>query len=85
MLKKNIDTTKLIEIDRTKVFTWAFAQIKFITAFNSWTRYSDDVDFNVITFQCMKHIYIYNKLSENYIKAHSVKSDAFTIHEDDLT
>ena len=84
MLKKNIDTTKLIEIDRTKVFTWAFAQIKFITAFNSWTRYSDDVDFNVITFQCMKHIYIIN-FQKIILRAHSVKSDAFTIHEDDLT
>ena len=29
----------------------------------------------------MKH----NKCSENYIKVYSVESDAFTIHEDDLT
>ena len=27
----------------------------------------------------------YNKLSENDIKAYSVKSDAFTIHKDNLT
>ena len=47
---KHIDTTKLIEIDRTKVFTWAFAQIKFIPVFNSWKHCnSDDVDISKLS------------------------------------
>ena len=33
---KNIDTAKLIEIDRTKPFTWAFTQIKFTPVFNEF-------------------------------------------------
>ena len=33
---KNIDTTKLIEIDRTKPFTWAFTQIKFILVYTAF-------------------------------------------------
>ena len=46
---KTIDTTKLIEIDRTKVFTWAFAQIKFMPVFNSWTHYSGDIDISKLS------------------------------------
>ena len=33
-----------MEIDRTEVFTWAFAQIKFIPVFTSWKHYSVDID-----------------------------------------
>ena len=46
---KHIDTTKPIEIDRTKVFTWAFAQIKFIPGFYSWKHYSDDIDISKLS------------------------------------
>ena len=51
-LDKNVDVTKLVEIDRTKAFTWAFTQIKFIPVFNefdSWKHYTDDVDVNKLS------------------------------------
>ena len=31
---KHIDTTKLIDIGRTRAFTWAFKQLRFIPVFS---------------------------------------------------
>ena len=42
----------IVEIDRTKAFTWAFKQIRFIPVFNefdSWKHYSNDIDINELS------------------------------------
>ena len=51
MIKK-IDTTKLIEIDRAKAFTWAFTQTKIIPVFyefDSCNHYRDDIDISKLS------------------------------------
>ena len=49
----HIDATKLIEIYRTKAFTWAFTQTKFTPSFknefDSWKHYSDDIDISKLS------------------------------------
>ena len=42
----------IVEIDRTKAFTWAFKQIRFIPVFNefdSWKHYRNDIDINELS------------------------------------
>ena len=48
-LDKNIDVNELVEIDRTKAFTWAFNQITSIpifNAFDSWKAWDGTLDIN---------------------------------------
>ena len=50
---KNIDTTKLIEIDRTKPFTLPFTQVINsywdFNEFDSWKHYSDGIDISTLS------------------------------------
>ena len=46
---KTVDEKKLVEIDRTKAFTWAFNKIRRIPVFNafdSWKHWDDTLDIN---------------------------------------
>ena len=48
-LEKNIDVNELVEIDRSKAFTWAFNQISKIpifNAFDSWKAWDGTLDIN---------------------------------------
>ena len=51
-LDKNIDVNELVEIDRTKAFTWAFNQITKIpifNAFDSWKVWDGTLDINKLS------------------------------------
>ena len=51
-LDKNIDINELVEIDRTKAFTWAFNQITSIpifNAFDSWKVWDGTLDINKLS------------------------------------
>ena len=51
-LDKNIDVNELVEIDRTKAFTWAFNQITSIpifNAFDSWKAWDGTLDINKLS------------------------------------
>ena len=51
-LDKNIDVNELVEIDRTKAFTWAFNQITSIpifNAFDSWKACDGTLDINKLS------------------------------------
>ena len=51
-LEKNIDVNELVEIDRTKAFTWAFNQITSIpifNAFDSWKVWDGTLDINKLS------------------------------------
>ena len=51
-LDKNIDINELVEIDRTKAFTWAFNQITSIpifNAFDSWKAWDGTLDINKLS------------------------------------
>ena len=49
---KTVDEKKLVEIDRTKAFTWAFNKIRRIPVFNafdSWKHWDDTLDINKLS------------------------------------
>ena len=51
-LDKNIDVNELVEIDRSKAFTWAFNQISKIpifNAFDSWKAWDGTLDINKLS------------------------------------
>ena len=51
-LDKNIDVNELVEIDRSKAFTWAFNQISKIpifNAFDSWKVWDGTLDVNKLS------------------------------------
>ena len=51
-LDKNIDVSELVEIDRSKAFTWAFNQISKIpifNAFDSWKAWDGTLDINKLS------------------------------------
>ena len=51
-LDKNVDVENLVEIDRTKAFTWAFNQITSIpifNAFDSWKAWDGTLDINKLS------------------------------------
>ena len=51
-LETNIDVNELVEIDRTKAFTWAFNQITSIpifNAFDSWKAWDGTLDINKLS------------------------------------
>ena len=51
-LHETVDEKKLVEIDRTKAFTWAFNKIRRIPVFNafdSWKHWDDTLDINKLS------------------------------------
>ena len=65
-LDKNVDVKTLCEIDRTKAFTWAFAQIKEIpvfSEFDDWKKWDDTKieDLNLYMVQVYSSNIFFNK------------------------
>ena len=51
-LHETVDEKKLVEIDRTKAFTWAFNKVRRIPVFNafdSWKHWDDTLDINKLS------------------------------------